>query len=221
MPEELLILTGLQRIKDGLLDPKTLSKEDRLPYIEVLFSEEYTEMQIAEIMKVSEKTIQRDIKDIREKNSLSPDVIQAKQIIGDFFKKALLHHGRLVRLSREKGTSDENKIQAEFLAWRILKEMIAAMQSLGYLPLKPQEIVGDLFHHIDDQNLEKSFQDIRKSLSDVIDVAQQCGTLTPELQENVNSLQQRVEKAEIVQQVEKLSKHPNEIKEENHDQQNS
>lgn len=206
MPEELSILTALQRIKDGLLDPKTFSKEDRQPYVEVLLSEEYTEMHIAEILKVSDKTIQRDIKDIREKNSFSPGVTQAKQIIGDFFKKAMLHHGRLVRLSRDKGTSDENKIQAEFLAWRILKEMIAAMQSLGYLPLKPQEIVGDLFHHINEQGSEKSFQDVRKALTDVIDVAQQCGTLTPELQEEANLLSQRVEKAEIALGIDKLSK---------------
>jgi hypothetical protein len=205
MPEELSILAGLQKIKDGLLDPKAISKEDRQSYVEVLLGEEYTEVQIAEILKVSDKTIQRDIKDIREKNSLSPGVTQAKQIIGDFFKKAMLHHGRLVRLSREKGTSDENKIRAEFLSWTILKEMIAAMQSLGYLPLKPQEVVNDIYHHNEGGD-SRTYEQLKQDLKDIERIARETGTLDPKAEEGIKLLQQRIEKAEIVEEIVDLNK---------------
>jgi len=211
MSEELLILTGLQRIKDGLLDPKTLSKEGRQPYVEVLFSEEYTEMQIAEILKVSEKTIQRDIKDIRDRNSLSPDVAQAKQIIGDFFKKALLHHSRLVRLSREQDISNDNKIQAEFFAWRILKEMVTVMQSLGYLPLKPQEIVSDIYHHQEGGD-SRTYEQLKQDLKDIERVSRDTGTLDPKIENGIKLLQQRIEKAEIAENIADLNK----VKEVNH-----
>jgi transposase len=219
--DEQPILSLLQDIKDGHLDPKTLTVELRQRCVEILLFENYAEHSIAQILGRSEKTIKRDLKDIYERNALSPDINLAKQIIGDMVMKARAHHSRLLQLARSKDGSIAEKIQAEFSAWRVINEMVERLQSLGYLPLRPQEIVGDLFHHIDERNLEKSFQDVRKALSDVVDVAQQCGTLTPELQENVNSLQHRVEKAEIVQQVEKLSKQSNEIKEKNHDQQNS
>jgi hypothetical protein len=211
------ILAVIQGIRDGTVKPRMLTIEVRQACVEALLNEGYSEIQAAQILQRCEKTIQRDIQVIHEKNALTPSLEFAKQFVGDVLRKGLAHHDYLVRLSNSGSASDSDKIQARASAWNIMNQLVERMQSLGYLPLRPREIVGDLFHHIDDQGVEKSFQDVRKAISDVIDVAQQCGTLTPELQENVNTLQQRVEKAEIVQQVEKLSKQSNEVKEENHD----
>jgi len=219
--EEGAIISIIQGIKDGTRDPKSLTKEERQQCVEVCILEGYSVSQITQLFNCSEKTVRRDVADIRVRNALTPNIEFVKQVVGELYSKGINHHGYLMRLARSKEASISEKTQAEYAAWRVLKDLTDKLQSVGYVPLRPQEVVGDLYHHIDEQNLEKSFQDVRKALSDVIDVAQQCGTLTPELQENVNSLQQRVEKAELVQQVEKLSKQSNEIKEENHDQQNS
>jgi len=219
--EECAILSIIQEIKDGLRDPKSLPKEDRQQCVEVCILEGYSQIQITQLLRCNEKTVRRDIIDIRAKNALTPNVEFVKQVVGELYSKGINHHGYLMRLARSKEASVSEKVQAEYAAWKVLKDLSEILQSVGYLPLRPQEIVGDLFHHIDEQSLGKSFQDARKALTDVIDVAQQCGTLTPELQENVNSLRQRVEKAEIVQEVEKLSKSSNELKEENHDKPNS
>ena len=216
--DEQPILSLIQQIKDGTLNPKILSIDSRKECVKIMKGEGYTNPQIAQIFQITDRQIRRDVKQIREDNPLTPSIEFAKQTVGDVVIKALAHHDYFVRLSNSKDCSSAEKIQSRVAAWQVLKGLVEKLQSLGYLPLKPQEILGDLFYHIDEQNLEKSFQDVRKSLSDVIDVAQQCGTLTPELQENVDSLRQRVEKAQITQEVEKLLKSSNELKEENHDQ---
>ena len=211
------ILDLIQKIRDELVDPRLLSMDERRQCVEILLCEGMNEATIAQILKRSEKTIYRDVLEIRKRNAIVPSIEMVKEMAGELLTNARIHHAYLMRIARSKDSSTPDKIQAELAAWNVLDGLVERMQSLGYLPLRPQEIIGDLFHHIDEQNAEKAFQDVRKTLSDVIDVAQQCGTLTPELQEGVNSLRQRVEKAEIIEQTAKLSKQPNEIKEENHD----
>jgi DNA-binding CsgD family transcriptional regulator len=217
--QETPILAVIQDIRDGAVDPRTLTKDLRQSCVEVFIAEGYPEVQIAQILHRSEKTIQRDIQEIRTRNSVKPNVEFVQQFIGDVIKKGLSHHDYLVRISNVRETSDSDRIQARISAWRILNGLIERLQGLGYLPLRPKEIIGDLFHHTDDQNGEKSFQEVHRAINDVIDVANQCGTMTPELQENVKALQQRIEKAEIMEEVDKLSKQPKEVKEESHDQQ--
>lgn len=216
--DERTVLSIIQDIKNGALDPKTLSSEERQRSVEFLLREGYTQEQAAQVFKTTDRTIRRDIVKFRNGNALTASSDFAKEIIGDMFRKATMHHAYLVRLARSTETGAMEKGQLEFLAWRVLKEMIEKMQFLGYLPLRPQEITGDLFHHCDDQNLEKSYGDASKALKEVIDVAKQCGNVTPELEKNVKSLQKKIEKAEIVYQSEKLLKEQtNENKEDKKD----
>ena len=207
----------LQQINSGELNPKLLDKSSRQQCEELLSSEGYTQAHISEILMCSEKTVSRDLKEIRRRNELSPDIQFAKGLIGDMFKKAMTHHGYLMRLARTKEASINDKTQAETSAWRVLKELIEKLQALGYLPSRPQEIVGDFFHHIAEQSLEKSFAEARKNLDEVIDIAKKSGTLNPDIEQNVLTLQQRIEKAEIIHETEKLSKAVEENKEDKND----
>ncbi len=79
---EVPILTMIQQIKDGQLDPKTLNKELRQQCVEILLGEAYSAPSIAQILKRSDKTIRRDIDEIRERNALEPDVNFLKRIAG-------------------------------------------------------------------------------------------------------------------------------------------
>ncbi len=203
------ILHNIQAIKDGRMNPKSLSELERQECVEFMSSEGYTQPQIGEVLKISDRTVRRVLEAIEERNALAPDLNLAKRIIGNMFRKAINHHRYLVRLARTSGASVSEKSQSEFLAWRVLKEMVEKMQSLGYLPMRPQEIAGDLFHHFDDKAQEKSFEEARKTLDEVVRVATQCGNLTPELEKNVSSLQKKIEKAEIVHESDKLLKKQN------------
>ena len=203
------VLHNIQAIKDGRLNPKLLSELERQECVEFLSGEGYTQQQIGEVLTISDRTVRRDLEAIEEHNALTPDINLAKRIIGNMFRKAVAHHRYLVRLARTQGASVSEKSQSEFLAWRVLKEMVEKMQSLSYLPIRPQEITGELFHSFGDESQEKSFEEARKTLDEVVRVASQCGSLTPELEKDVNLLQKKIEKAEIVHESEKLLKKQN------------
>jgi len=203
------VLHNIQAIKDGRLNPKSLSELERQECVEFLSGEGYTQQQIGEVLKISDRTVRRDLEAIEEHNALTPDLGLAKCIIGNMFQKAIGHHRYLVRLARTSSAGVSAKCQAEFLAWRVLKEMVEKMQSLGYLPMRPQEVSGNLFCHLDEDGSEKSFETARKTLDEVVRVASQCGNLTPELEKDVKLLQKKIEKAEIVHESEKLLKKQN------------
>ncbi len=66
------VLALINRIKEGKLQPKTLSAEDRRRCVEVLRGEGYTHAEIAHVLQVSERTIHRDVQQIHETRALAP-----------------------------------------------------------------------------------------------------------------------------------------------------
>jgi len=195
----------LQDINSGIIDPKQLDKPSRQRCVEVLWAEGYTYPQINQVLKISEKTIGRDMKEIKARNELTPNIDFAKQFIGEVFQKAMNSHSFLVRLARSKDATNPEKIQAEFAAWRLLKELVERMQSLGYLPLRPQQIVGDVFHHMSAEDGDETLEEVKTMVSEIELVAKDTNTFTPELAEEIKDLNCRIEKAEIVSDVKKIA----------------
>jgi hypothetical protein len=217
--EEEPILTLIQKIKDDLFDPRLLPKEKRQQCVEVLNGEGLTEVTIAQILKVSTKTIYRDLLVIQDLNALTPNVDLAKQIIGELVRKARIHHAYLMRLARNRDASPGEKAQAEFMAWRILNELVERLQSAGYIPLRPQQIVGDLYHHLTD-NSEKSLDEIKKMVIEIEAVSIETDEMSPEVEEELKILKAKIAKAEITCQADKLlekQKDLNQKKEESDD----
>ncbi|MBP7055709.1 MAG: hypothetical protein KBB52_02510 [Candidatus Omnitrophica bacterium] len=200
------ILSIIQEIKDGTVNPKTLAKEDRQRCVEFLIGEGYTEAQTAQILARSEKTVSRDLVDLRARNALTPNVELAKQIVGDMFQKAMAHHKYLMRLARSPDASHSEKAQSEFLAWKVLKEVVEKMQTLGYLPLKPQEIIEDIFHHVTDDDKEQGIAESKNMLLDIERASRESGTIDPATEEKIKLLRQKIEEAEISHEVTKLAK---------------
>jgi len=207
----------LQEINSGLTDPTLLDKPSRQQCIELLIAEGYKQAQIAQLLKCSEKTVSRDIKETRARNELTPSVTFAKEFTGDAFKKAMNHHSYLMRLARMKEISASDKIQAEFAAWKVIKELIEKLQSLGYLPSRPQEIVGDIFHHLDDRG-EQSLAEIQNMIIELEAISVENGASNKELSCEIKSLKDRLAKAKIASEVSKLSEKQkeNQKKEDSH-----
>jgi hypothetical protein len=159
------ILTLIQQIKDGSLDPGTIGKDLRQQCVEVFLGEGYTVASMAQVFDACEKTIRRDIDDIRERNAITPDISLAKKTIGEMVTYARIHRDYLMRLARAKDASVSEKSQAEYLAARVGLELIGKMQTLGYLPTKPQAIVGDIFHHVDGK-----ISDLDELTKEIIDI---------------------------------------------------
>lgn len=203
-PEEESILIIIQKIKDELSDPRLLSKEQRQQCVEVLNAEGLTEVTIAQILKVSVKTVYRDLLAIQERNALAPNINLVKQIIGELVRKAHIHHAYLMRLARSRDASPAEKAQAEFMSWRILNELVERLQSVGYIPLRPQQIVGDMHHHFDDES-EKSLDEVKKMVIEIEAINTESGGMSPEVAEELKQLKAKIANAEIAYQAEKLS----------------
>lgn len=221
MSREKAALKTIQDINSGLINPNLLDKETRRECVVVLVGEGYTNPQIAQIMKRSEKTISRDLKDIRNKNALYPSVEFARETVGELITKARIHASYLMRIAREKDAPASSRAGAEYLAWKVTKELIEKLQTLGYLPLKPQEITGELYHRLAVEEGGESLDEVKKMLSEIEKVTKEAGTYTPELGEELRLLSGRVQKSEVVSDVKKLKKEQEEkitIKEEQNEE---
>jgi hypothetical protein len=198
------ILTVIQQIKDGRLDPETIDKDLRQQCVEVFLGEGYTVSSMAQIFKKCERTIRRDVENIRERNALTPNIELAKKIIGELVTYARIHRDHLMRMARTKETSVSEKSQAEYYAHRVGMELVEKLQTLGYLPLKPKTIVGDFTHNVN-ANDEKSLEDLKMQLVEIEKIALEQGGFTPELECEVKRLKSRIEKVEIESNILKIT----------------
>jgi len=196
--EETPILSLLQKIKEGSMDPCDLERETRRSCVEVMFCEGYSEAQIAQILKRSEKTIRRDLADIRKKNAITPNVEQAKEIIGEMQQQVRTQISRLTRIAVSRESTETEKISAEAIAWKIRDDFTHRMQTLGYLPLKPTEFV------LTQQSEEKSFAEVEQTIAEVRSAAQENGTLNPTLEEKLKGLQVNLDKAKVASETMRL-----------------
>lgn len=191
--DEKTIISVIQSVKDRTRNPKTLSEYERQECVEFLSWEGYTQAQIGQILKISDRTVRRDLRAIEDKNALSPDVDLAKRIIGDVFRKAKVHHAHLMRIARSQEASNSEKAQAEFMAWRVLKEMTCQMQSLGYLPSTPQTIVGDVFHHHVDGGMS-DLDEITRQIMEIEKIADGDGKIADDIKDDLTKMKSVVEK---------------------------
>ena len=210
--EEQSIISIIQEIKQETLNPKTLSKDVRQRCVEFLISEGYTEAQVAQILRRSEKTVSRDLAEMRARNAITPSVDWAKQIAGDLYQKAITHHRYLMRLARSSDATYSDKYQSEFLAWKILKELIEKFQTLGYLPLKPQHIVEDIFCHADGADSERNIAEARSALEAIEKASKESGKFDVETENKIKTIKAKIEKIEVSDEIGKLIEKSNEPK---------
>ena len=197
------VLSIIQDLKSGVLVPEKLDKSTRQSCVEVLAGEGYSCIQIAQIIKRTDRTIRRDLEDIRRKNALSPDLEYAKQFIGEVVVTARNHHSHLMRLARSPDATVVEKIQGELAAWKVIKEVIEKLQALGYLPLKPQEIYGHFFNQPDPDTAE-DMNAMKKQISELEEQAKEMGVFDEEVSKNILLLQEDLKQSEIKSKISDL-----------------
>jgi hypothetical protein len=106
----------------------------------------------------------------------------------------------------------QEKAQAEYYAWKVESEMMERLQTLGYLPSAPQKIVGDIYHHNDDD--DKAFLEAKEKLREVEAIAKDTGVLDEATQKGIENLKAKIEKAEIVKEIKDLNKNQDKKEEE-------
>jgi transposase len=138
-------LALLQRVRAGEIDAASLAPAERQRLVEHLKLEGVTVTQVAEIMRVSERTIARDLKEVRARRAESLDELDTKQVIGTMMAQAEAHRSRLMRIAREPGAGAMAQVQAERGAWEITRDVVDTLFKTGFLAPGPhaEGAVGD------------------------------------------------------------------------------
>lgn len=198
------VIKIMQAIQSDTFDPKRLDKPSRQRCVEFCLSEGYTIAQMEQILHWPQRTLYRDLEEIRQRHALTPSLEFAKGIVGEMVMKARISHSQLARTARSKDVPPETRIGAEYLSWKVFKELIEKLQTLGYLPLRPQEVTGDFFHHLADSEGEKSIIEVKNMLAEVEEAAKESGTFDSKTEEQLKILRARIESTAIILDTNKL-----------------
>ena len=137
----------LQKIKDGQFEANSIEKAERKLLIPFLMAEGKSTAEIAHLLKVSDRTIERDKKALREEIAITKNPKLVEQMAGILMYETELSIQVLRKVQRDKDASPADKIEAERTSNQNRCQLFKMMQSLGYLPTAAQRIETDLTHH--------------------------------------------------------------------------
>lgn len=196
--EETPALKILTQINNGELDPKDLTISQRRQCVEVLKIEGHSYASIAKLINCSEKTIHRDWDEICKKNAQKPSPELALKLIAQLIMKANAKEDYLARLANSKEGSMQEKAQAMYYSSKVLLETIQLLQSMGYLPTQPTQVIEDVYHHQDDSvNLNQMKEELIKAER----ILTEEGINNPVILEKMAALKKKIEQAELNQEV--------------------
>lgn len=119
------------KIKDNLLDPKVLSKQARLLCVEYLVMEGLQQAAIAHFLKVSDRTVRRDVEEVRKEYGMGKNAVLTQDVLSEFLFNAKMHHSQLVKIARTATVPAAERVKAENLAWRISKDVLQELYHMG------------------------------------------------------------------------------------------
>jgi hypothetical protein len=149
-PPERSVVDLIMEIRSGKTDPRSLAPGDRQACVAHLRTEGLSVPEIAQVLKCSDRTITRDRKALQEIAALAHDPKLAGRIAGQLVVEAGVCIDRIRRVSRDRDTPPNVKVDAERGCFQILAELTRTLQSLGYLPAAAQRLEADLSHRVAD-----------------------------------------------------------------------
>jgi len=140
------VLDLIRGIRSGDAAPGGLDKDSRRACVEHLTVEGYSAVEIAEILRVTDRTVRRDREAIRAAHAVQQDPRLVEEMVGRLVQRADTAVERISRAVRGKEVKPVDRIEAELACWRILRELVESLQRLGYLPTAAVQVRGDLRH---------------------------------------------------------------------------
>jgi hypothetical protein len=150
----------LRAIKDGDIDPSSLSAAERRACVEHVHAEGANTPEIATLLAVSVRTIRRDIAQMREDHAATMDARFVPRMIGMLLQEAEIAQMRLRRLGRDKDSSPGDRIESAKAAWSVTRDLIQSLQSLGYLPSAVRQIQAELTHRVANDELQSQIREV-------------------------------------------------------------
>ena len=137
-------------LRSGQIEGRLLAPEDRQSVVGVLASDGVSSAEIAQILKVSDRTVERDRRALRETLAVSRDPGMVEQMVGRLMQEAEISVQRIRRIARDREAEPALRVDAEHRAFQIVSELVQRLQSVGYLPNATHRIQADLTHHAAD-----------------------------------------------------------------------
>jgi transposase len=134
----------LQKIKSGQMEAKLDDPEKRRLLVALLMKEGHSTPEIAHLLKVSDRTIERDRQALRESNAITKDPKLVEQMAGKLLAEAELCIQRIRKFARDKEALPSVKIDAEDRCFHIAARLTECLQSLGYLPIAARKLTAEL-----------------------------------------------------------------------------
>ena len=192
----------LRRIESGAMSPKGIGADDRRQLVAFLLSDGYSVAEMGQILKTSDRTIERDKKAIRESNVIVRDPGLVEQMVGRLVGEAELVVQRIRKAIRDKDTPKAVRVDAEHRCYQIISDLVGRMQRLGYLPTAAQKIDADLTHHLGEVPDLSATQDEVRRLKQI---CERTGEDDPEAARQLGLLEQQVTRAKLASQVDAIS----------------
>ena len=194
------VLGTIRLLHSGDLSGASLSTQDRRRVVEHLWSEGYSVPETSDILKVSERTVQRDRRSIREANAVERTPALVGETVGALMRHAEGSVARLRRIARERDAEASTRIDAERASWEILKEMTEMLQALSYLPTAAQEVRGQVTHTV-----APSFEQLRAELDQIGRMLEESGVEDPAFKEEAIAVTRELERLALADRIRSLS----------------
>ncbi len=203
------VLNLVKKIKNGLLDPKQLSPDDRKECVFFLSQQGLHNQEIAELLRCSDRTIRRDRETIRDKNAIHVDADFTPKMAGELYHQAQCHISHLMKLARDKTLSGMERLMAETGAWKIKTDLFKCLQSIGFLPKVANQAVVDVIHH-NDPDAVRSADELLKEIEEIESLETDGYSIDDEKRAELESmkllLKQHFEEQEIAGRLNEMNK---------------
>jgi hypothetical protein len=199
----------IQGLQSGTIDAKCISAADRRQLVAVLMADGYSTADIAQIMKVSDRSIDRDKQAIRHAHALARDPKLIPQMVGRLVSEAELSVQRMRKATRDKGVPAAVKVEAEHRCFQVMSDLIQRMQGLGYLPTAAQKVEADLVHHVGEVpnygELLAEAQRLKQIHQHALPVSEEGQSGSTEIVERLAKLESEITRASLASEIEDLS----------------
>lgn len=199
----------LQKIQSGAITPKSISVSDRRQLVGVLMADGYSTADMAQILKVSDRSIERDKQAIRRSHAIARDPELTPQMVGRLGAEAELTVQRIRKAIRDKKVPAAVKVDGEHRCYQVISDLTQSLQRLGYLPTAAQKLEADLTHHIGEA---PDFEELQAETRRLIHItqlalpgAQEGETADPEVAKRLTKLEEEITRANLASEIEELS----------------
>lgn len=198
------VIKLIRQIKAGTLRGRMLAPPDRQRCVEHLTWEGVSAPEIAEILGLSERTVNRDRAQVRSDNAISRNPALAGELAGVIMQQSERAAATLRRLGKDPATPASVRVETERIAFEMRRQAIQTLQSLGYLPTAAQEFRGEFYG---DMGIElPKFNELAAEITQLAAAAKKQGSKDPATLEELKKLGEAAQCLSIQHRAEQLKR---------------